>query len=157
MGANIITVKLSNLSSAYGISNNTLSTNATINYAQLQINGTGVNNDEATVDYNGSISLELDTLSKDSLSDAEVNTWHISYQWYENNQQVISSDTSSSATFSNLVNNTTYYLVATYKNGSETYTWISNKITVKVNPAVSLTSPKIVYKTMENSMDGGAW
>ncbi|MBR4486746.1 hypothetical protein IKS57_05385 [bacterium] len=80
MGANIITVKLSDLSSAYGISNNTLSANAIINYAQLQISANNLNNNEATVNYDGSITLSQDQLSTSSLTYAGVNTTDVKYQ-----------------------------------------------------------------------------
>ncbi|MBQ5492664.1 MAG: hypothetical protein IIT78_02155, partial [Mycoplasmataceae bacterium] len=151
VGKNLISVKLNDLSNSYGIVGNSLVANLTINYVELEIT---TSNSRPIVNYDGSITLTQECLSYNSFKSIDTNQNAVSYQWYEvdgsNNEKILSA-TSSTYTFSNLINNTTYYLVATYTFNGQTYTWTSNKITVTVNQVPNLVSPKIVCDTNANS------
>ena len=144
MGKNVITASFNDLPSFFGIKNNTLTASLTINYAQLQISCANLNNNEVTVNYDSSITLNLTNDSLQSLKNAGINVSNVSYHWYKNNQE-INGYTSQTATFNNLQNNATYYLKTTYSINNQTYTLTSNEIKVNVNNIANLNNIKVVY------------
>ncbi|MBO6095464.1 hypothetical protein J6P11_05735 [bacterium] len=79
MGKNVITASFNDLPSFFGIKNNTLTASLTINYAQLQIECKNLNNNEVTVNYDSSITLNLTNDSLISLKNAGINVSNVSY------------------------------------------------------------------------------
>ncbi|MBO7044637.1 hypothetical protein J6W34_09205 [bacterium] len=77
MGKNTINVTVNNLSSAYGIKDDTLSTTLIINYAKLEINN---NLSSVSVQYDGSITLSPSTNSINSFNNAAIVSSNIKYQ-----------------------------------------------------------------------------
>ena len=117
----------------------------TINVATLQISGNNVKNNSVSVNYDGSLALSASKDSLASLTDACIN--NPSYQWYEvvNGQtaQPIKGQTNSTLSLTNLTNNATYYLVATWQDNKATNNLMSNQIAVTVN-GVQTINPTIV-------------
>ena len=117
----------------------------TINVATLQISGNNVKNNSVSVNYDGSLTLSASKDSLASLTDAGINNPR--YQWYEvvNGQtaQPIKGQTNSTLSLTNLTNNATYYLVATWQDNKATNTLMSNQIAVTVN-GVQTINPTIV-------------
>ena len=117
----------------------------TINVATLQISGNNVKNNNVSVNYDGSLTLSASKDSLASLTDAGIN--NPSYQWYEvvNGQtaQPIKGQTNSTLSLTNLTNNATYYLVATWQDNKATNNLMSNQIAVTVN-GVQTINPTIV-------------
>lgn len=117
----------------------------TINVVTLQISGNNVKNNSVSVNYDGSLTLSANKDSLASLTDAGINNPR--YQWYEvvNGQtaQPIKGQTTSTLSLTNLTNNATYYLVATWQDNKATNTLMSNQIAVTVN-GVQTVNPTIV-------------
>ena len=150
MGKNTINVTVNNLSSAYGIKDDTLSTTLIINYAKLEINN---NLSSVSVQYDGSITLSPSTNSINSFNNAAIVSSNIKYQWYEvndNTKTKLAKDTSSNLILNNLTNNATYYLVALYTLNEEEYSWTSNDVNIIVQNVKNLINPKIVYSSNPN-------
>ncbi|MBO6021516.1 hypothetical protein J6P68_01545 [bacterium] len=77
---NLIKATCKDLPAFYGIKNNTISANLTINFAQIQINCKNLNNNQVTVNYSNSISLHATPTSLQSLVTAGINLSDVSYQ-----------------------------------------------------------------------------
>ncbi|MBR4486731.1 hypothetical protein IKS57_05310 [bacterium] len=71
MGKNEISAQF-NVPSSYGVKNNTLVANTTINYAALQITGSNVSNNQVIVNYDGSLTLSASVSSITSLQNAGI-------------------------------------------------------------------------------------
>ena len=72
-----------------------------------------------------------------------------SYQWYEiaNNQlegKAINNQTNPTLKLKNILNDATYYLVASWQVNKITYTLTSNQIQVNINNATKLINPTII-------------
>ncbi|MBQ5492821.1 MAG: hypothetical protein IIT78_02990, partial [Mycoplasmataceae bacterium] len=150
MGKNTINVTVNNLSSSYGIKDDTLSTTLIINYAKLEINN---NLSSVSVQYDGSITLSPSTNSINSFNNAAIISSNIKYQWYEvndNTKTKLAKDTSSNLILNNLTNNATYYLVASYTLNEEEYSWTSNDVNIIVQNVKNLINPKIIYNSNPN-------
>ncbi|MBO6041572.1 hypothetical protein J6P52_00010 [bacterium] len=94
----------------------------TINYAALEINS---NLNENSVAFDGKVTLSQNQNSINSFKNIGINQSDFKYQWYEINDNSVyklSSYTSPVATFNNLKNNTSYYLIATYSLNKQIYT-----------------------------------
>ncbi|MBR4486779.1 hypothetical protein IKS57_05575 [bacterium] len=78
MGKNEISAQF-NLPSSYGVKNNTLVANTTINYAALQISGKNVSSDQVTVNYDGSLKLSASVSSIASLQNAGIVSKDVQY------------------------------------------------------------------------------
>ena len=132
------------------VNNQEFTINATsliINNAMLSISGTNVENNAVNVNYDGSLTLSPINGSIASLNAAGIQK--ITYQWYEiktGQQQstALASQTQKTLVQNNLVDNATYYLVASWQDGKTTHLLTSNKITVNVNNVPMLVNPSIV-------------
>ena len=149
---NLIKATCKDLPAFYGIKNNTISANLTINFAQIQINCKNLNNNQVTVNYSNSISLHATPTSLQSLVTAGINLSDVSYQWYENNE-AIKNQTSLDAIFNNLTRTATYYLKVTYKLNNVTYSLTSNEITVNVNDNIKLDNVKVVCNNNNTALN----
>ena len=107
-----------------------------INVAQLEITGNNVNNNQVTVNYNGSVTLKLSDASLSTLTDNNKIT-NLTYQWYEINDEKqtikLNGETNNSLKLMNLTNSGTYYLVVSWNSNNEVKTLTSNYINVNVN------------------------
>ena len=75
---NLINATCKDLPAFYGIKNNKISANLTINFAQIQINCKNLNNNQVTVNYSNSISLHATPASLQSLVTAGINLKDVS-------------------------------------------------------------------------------
>ena len=117
-----------------------------INVAQLTITGSNVSNNAVTVNYDGSQTLAPTSASLASLKTAGITNQ--TYQWYEiaNGQttpSLLANQTSPTLKLTNITNDGTYYLVTSWKDGSQTGTLMSNKITITIGNVATL-NPSIV-------------
>ena len=106
-----------------------------INVAQLEITGNNVNNNQVTVNYNGSVTLKLSDASLSTLTDNNKIT-NLTYQWYEINDEKqtikLNGETNNSLKLMNLTNSGTYYLIVSWNSNNEVKTLTSNYINVNI-------------------------
>ena len=106
-----------------------------INVAQLEITGNNVNNNQVTVNYNGSVTLKLSDASLSTLTDNKI--INLTYQWYEINDEKqtikLNGETNNNLSLTNLTNSGTYYLVVSWTTNNEVKTLTSNYIDVNIH------------------------
>ena len=152
MGTNNISAVVENLPTFFGLNKNSLTANLTINYAQIQITTPNLKNNELSVNYDSTVSLQAVPSSLQTLVNAGINLSNVSYQWYENDKPI--KDKTTPDLTLKITTNATYYLKTTYIINNQMYSLTSNSITIspiipnQIKANITSTNNKVVTNTL---------